>query len=415
MPRAEVRLPTVVLLVLLAASARGDNWPRFRGDNGAGLSTQSGIPATWNDDDYAWKIDLPGVGHSSPVIWGKSLFITSAKEDGTQRSLQCLDADSGTERWQIPLSFGRSEKHPKNSWASSTPVTDGERVYLVSADEESQIAAAWDFSGNQIWSRNLGAFSREHGQGASPIVAGDLLIVPNDQPGPSSLLALRVTDGEVVWQVERPSAHTTYSTPMLLPAGEGRQQVICLSQPTGMSSYDLATGALKWQTKPMPMRTVSSPVEFGGVVIATCGSAGTGKYLMAVDTGDAVAAESRIVFERTTQLPYVPTSIARDGLLFLWGDTGVLKCLELPSGEEVWMKRVTGGTFSGSPIWVDGRLFAVSEEGEVFVVRASREYEFLGRTSLGEGSHATPAVANGHLYLRTFGKLFALPAGDRKG
>ncbi len=361
MPRSAVRLLSVVLTVLLVTSARGDNWPRFRGENGAGVSTQPGIPSTWDDDDYAWKVDLPGVGHSSPVIWDKSLFITSAREDGTQQSLQCLDVDSGTERWRIELAFGRSEKHLKNSWASSTPVMDGECVYLVSADEESQIAAAWDFSGNQIWSRNLGPYSREHGQGASPIVAGELLIVPNDQPGPSSILALRVTDGEVVWQVERPSSHTTYSTPMLLPGGDGRFQLICLSQPSGMTSYDLLTGALKWQTKPMPMRTVSSPVEFGGVIIAACGSAGTGQYLMAVDAGETVAADSRFLFKRTAQLPYVPTSIARDGLLFPWGDTGVLKCLELPSGDEVWMKRVTGGTFSGSPIWVDGRLFAVSE------------------------------------------------------
>lgn len=399
-------------LVLTGVSAGADNWSRFRGENGTGLSSLQGLPTTWTDSDYAWTVEFANVGHSSPVVWGKSLFVTTATEGGTQRFLHCLNADSGAELWQQSLSFKESAKHLKNSWASSTPATDGERVYVIFADDESHVVAAWDFQGQQVWTRNLGSFGKDHGQGVSPIVAGDLVIVPNDQPGPSSILALNAKSGEVVWSVERPIAQTSYSTPMLIPGDGGSAQLICLSQAAGVTSFDVQTGRLNWQTAAMPMRTVASPVASDGIIIAFCGSGGSGKYLMAVNSAEGLQPEARLVFDRKVQLPYVPTPIVYNGLLFLWGDAGVLNCLEMPTGREIWKERINGAAFSGSPICVNGVIYAITEDGEVIVVRAARDFELLGRVALGQKSHSTPAVANGHLYLRTFNKLFALKAKE---
>ncbi len=311
---------------LLAA----DNWPRFRGENGTGISSLKGIPTQWTDQDYAWKFSPGQIGHSSPIVWDKTLFMTSASEGGIERFIHSVNADSGIENWRVSLGFTPSPKHEKNSWASSTPTTDGQRVYTIFADEASQIVGAWDFNGKEIWTKNLGSFGKDHGQGVSPIVANGLLIVPNDQPGPSSLLALNAETGETVWEIERPVAKTSFSTPMLLPGRGQEVQLISLSEAAGMTSHDLATGQLFWQTPPMPMRTVASPVVSEGLLIAYCGSAGNGKYLMAARADIDVPAESRIVFERKTQLPYVPTPIAYDGLLFLWGtpvSSSVWRCL----------------------------------------------------------------------------------------
>lgn len=400
----------VVLAGAAVTSMAADNWTRFRGENGTGLSNLKGVPVTWTDSDYAWTVEFENVGHSAPIIWEKSLFVTTSTEGGGKRFLHCLNADTGRENWVQSMTFNESPKHLKNSWASSTPATDGKYVYTIFADLESHVVSAWDFTGKQVWTRNLGAFDKDHGQGVSPVVAGDLLIVPNDQKGPSSMVALDKNNGEIVWSVERPSGQTSFSTPMLIPGDGGSAQLICLSESSGMTSFDVLTGKVNWQTVAMPLRTVASPVESKGLIIATCGKAGSGQYLMAVNAAEGIPAESRLAFERKVMLPYVPTPIAYNDLLLMWGDSGIMVCLEMPSGRELWKERLAGAAFSGSPICIDGNMYCMTEGGEAIVVKASREFELLGRVPLGQSSHSTPAVANDHLYLRTYNKLMALKA-----
>lgn len=405
-----ISIPLAILAALIfLASSEAENWPRFRGENGSGLSSQAGIPSTWAENDYAWKVELPNVGHSAPVIWEKSLFVTTATEGGGERFLHCLDADSGEQRWQVSVKLGESKKHPKNSWASSTPATDGERVYVLFADTEKLLAAAWDFAGQQVWTRDLGAYNSEHGLGASPIVQDGLLIIPNDQVGPSSLIALNPSNGDVVWNSPRPAGKTGYSTPVIARGTGSELQVICSTEASGVSSNDLRTGKLNWQTEKLPMRTVASPIVADGLVFATCGEGGNGKYFAAIRTDLSSEPASRVVFERKTMLPYVPCLVAKDDLLFLWGDKGIMVCLELHTGNEIWSERIDGA-FTGSPICIEDRLYCVTETGEVVVLNAGREFRQLGRTALGDDCHSTPAVANGHLYLRTFRHVFAIKA-----
>ena len=410
MSRLPLLLMTSVLTCIVSAQAPAQNWPRFRGENGLGICDLPGIPSSWTDDDYAWKIELPYIGHSSPIVWGKTLFVTSATEGGGERFVHCLNADTGKELWQKSIKLNESRKHQKNSWASSTPVTDGDRVYVLFADDAQLLAVAWDFSGQEAWHRELGAYESEHGLGASPILYDGLLIIPNDQVGPSSLIALNAATGEVVWQSERLPGTTSYSTPLIVSSGQQGHQIIYLSESNGITSLDPLTGKLNWKTPKLPSRTVASPVESDGLIFATSGGGGTGKYLVALQSDPAVSDESRIVFERKTTLPYVPSMIVYDGMLFLWGDKGILVCLERQSGRELWSHRIEGG-FSGSPICIQDRIFCVTESGEVVVIRAGDQFEELGRSALHDECHSTPAVANEHLYLRTFRHLMAVKAG----
>lgn len=396
------------LLQCSTATAQ-ENWPRFRGAAGLGVSAQSGIPVTWNADQPTWKVQLPTIGHSSPVIWGKHLFVTSATDGGSERFIHCYNADSGASLWNASFKMEASRKHQKNSWASSTPATDGNIVCCLFADAQRLVVKAWDFSGKEAWSVDLGTYESEHNLGVSAIIEDGLVIIANDQVGPSSLIALQAASGKVAWKTERLPGKTSYSTPTVAPDGAGGSQIVTVSESGGVSGLDLKTGRQLWQTPKLPMRTVASPIVLDGLAFATCGEGGNGKYFAAVRTGLDVPADQRIAWERRTMLPYVPCLIRRDDLLFLWGDKGIMVCLEAATGNEVWSERIDG-QYSGSPILIEDRIYCVTEDGIVVVLEAGRQFRELGRTPLGDDCHSTPAVANGHLYFHTFNHVIAIQA-----
>jgi len=395
-----------------ASSANAENWPRFRGTGGSGISAQQGIPTTWSPGDYAWNIELPGVGHASPIVWGDKLFITSAVDEGVVRSLYCLNANTGEKIWTRVIGMSRSHKHRKSSWASSTPVADGEQVFVAFADAEHYTLAAYDFSGSLRWRRSLGTFESQHGQGVSPILFESMVILPNLQKGPSSVVAFNKQTGRTVWSSPHTFYRTSYSTPLIVRKKGEQPQLICASGALGVASLNPFTGRLNWLTGefPVPRRTVASPVYADGLIIQTCGGGGVGNVLIAVDPSNPGRRnKQRIRYRREKILPYVPTLISYQGHLYLWNDNGVVSCVKTKTGENVWTKRI-GKNFSSSPICIDGKLYCISEDGEVVVVAASTDYQLLGKTALNDASHATPAVANGCLYLRTFHRLACLRA-----
>lgn len=402
-------------LVLFAAADVGNaqNWARFRGDNGVGVSTQKGIPVEWSPGDYAWNIELPGEGHSAPVIWGDKLFVTSAVDKGAVRYLFCLNAKTGEKIWSRSVGFNRSRKHKESSWASATPTVDADRVYVALADKENYTLAAYDFAGDLAWRRNLGKFESQHGQGVSPILFENMIIIPNLQMGPSSIVAFDKRTGKTIWSSVFKFIKTSYSTPIVVKVAGEEPQLICASGALGMASLNPHTGKLNWNTGefPAPRRTVASPVFVDGLVVQTCGGGGKGNVLIAVDPSEPHKAnKKRIRYTLRKNLPYVPTPIAYKGHLYLWNDNGVVCCVVAKTGKNVWTKRI-GGNFRGSPICIDGKLYAMSQKkGEVVVVAASPTYKFLGRTSFGAGSQSTPAIANGRLYLRTYHRLACLEA-----
>lgn len=403
-----------VLSLTYSSMLQAENWSRFRGDNGNGISDLKGVPTSWSDGNYAWNVELPGVGHAAPIVWGNSLFATSAEDEGRVRHLICLDATSGETKWTRSIGMNDSHKHIKSSWASSSPVTDGELVYVSFADKESYLVNAYTFSGELVWRRNIGSFESQHGLGVSLMLYKDTLIVPNDQDGPSTIMALNKKTGQTVWSTLREFKVTSYSTPIVVPDRKGNDQLICVCDKMGITSLNPDTGKLNWRTQSFPLRTVASPVYADGLLIASCGQGGGfGVQQIAVSSDGELDANgnAKIVWERKKTIPYVPTPIVYQGHLYEWSDLGVAACVELKTGKDVWVERL-GGNYSGSPICIDGKIYCVSEAGEVVVIAAGPEFKELGRTAIGDPSNSTPIVANGRLYLRTYHRLVAIKAQE---
>ncbi len=402
-----VRCTFAIGLLLLSGAivqpAVAQEWTRFRGPNGSGESEATTVPATWTDNDYDWHVPLPGRGHSSPVLWKDRIFLTTAESEGKRRLLLCLDAADGSTKWQREYSTQTHSVHNQNSFASSTPAVDADRVYVAWGTPESFRVLAFEHSGEPVWEKDIGPFESQHGFGTSPIVYEDLVIIGNDQEGESSLVALDRKTGAERWRTPRRTAVTAYSTPCVYQPTSGPVELIFNSQAHGITSINPRDGKTNWELDVFDKRSVSSPLVVGGLVFGSCGSGAGGNYVVAVRPGR----DPQVVYKVDHLAPYVPTSVANGDLLFLWGDAGIVTCIKATSGDVLWQERV-GGNFSGSPIRVAGRLYCVSADGEVVVLAAGPKFEVLGRHALGETCRSTPAVAAGRLYLRSESHLYSL-------
>lgn len=395
------------LAPFLAASILcAEEWPRFRGPNGAGVAPAIGVPDEWTDSDYAWQVDLPGMGHSSPVVWGELVFVTSGDADSGELYLDAYDVASGERRWRRTLSAGPFAMHASNCLASSTPALDEQHVYLSLYAVDGVNLVAFTHAGDVVWRCALGDFGSPHGFAASPATVGDVVCMQGDTTEGGYLVALDIKSGDEKWRAERPAGKESYATPAVMHLADDRPAIVSTSMTGGIRGVDPATGEQRWQVvDALPARTVSSPLVAGDWVLAACGGGGNGKQMAALRLTDAGLAEP--AYTLTKNVPYVPTGIVAGELLFLWHERGTITCFELATGDPLWTKRV-GGKYYCSPVLLGNRLLSVSMSGEAVVLAADRQYQVLGRTDLGEGSQATPAVADGRLFLRTESKLMCL-------
>ncbi|NNJ25037.1 PQQ-binding-like beta-propeller repeat protein [Alienimonas chondri] len=423
MPAAPLLLAALACLAPAGAATAdanaSDQWPRFRGPDGTAVA-EGAFPDTFDAKALSWSAPLLGTGSSSPAVWGDAVFVTSA--DGPRRLLYRIDAATGDLAWMKDVQVNPDGPpatpglHARNDPASATPTVDATRVFTLFSDGERMVLNAYTHSGEELWRRDLGPFVGQHGHGTSPIrvdlpeddlpeaeSARELLVLTNDQDGAGGVLALDATTGETVWTTERASEKVAYATPTVLRRPGKPLTLVTASGSAGIMALDAATGAELWRTGEMPARVVASPVIAGGKAWALCGAGGAGKLLVGanLETG-------AVEVEHTRSLPYVPTPAAANGLLFLWGDRGVVTVLDAENGEALWTERV-GGNYSGSPIVVGDAVVCVTMDGVVTALDAARKYRLRGTSPLGADTQATPAVAGGRAFFRLEDRLICLP------
>ncbi len=407
-----MRYPALVtaLLALFAAPlarAGDDDWPRFRGPNGEGTSAAAGIPVRWTEADYNWKVEVPGTGHSSPVLWGDRIFLTTADAATARRTVLCLRAADGGVAWRRDYPSKTYRQHQDNSFATSTPAADAEAVYVTWTTPDEVALLALDHRGSDRWRRDLGPFEAKHGSGTSPIVFENLVVLANDQEGRSFLVAVDRKTGETRWQTQRRTGLAAYSTPCVRQRDDGPPELVFTSTADGLTAVDAATGKVNWQVEKVFLdRCVASPVLAQGLVIAGFGFGNRGTRLVAVRPG-AKDSPPALAYDVTKDVPLVPTPLVKDGRLFLWADDGRVTCLDAATGRVLWRERVDG-EFYASPVCVQDRLYGVAKNGDVVVLAASEKFELLARVPLGEPCNATPAVAGGVMYLKTRSHLVSL-------
>jgi outer membrane protein assembly factor BamB len=405
-----------ILVVLYASVSQAKEWTRFRGPNGQGISNSDKIPTKWTEKDYNWKVKLPGGGHSSPVVWNKKIFVTGGDEKADSGTILTLSTSDARILWQKEYVLGSYRKNSLNSYAAPTPAVDADHVYSLWPASDKTLLVAHNHTGSEIWKRTFDGVHSRHGAGCSPIVFEDIVVFAHEQEGGgddvlSTWIAVDCKTGKTRWRLERTkSAKMSYSTPCIY--GEDKPQLVFASHAHGITGVDPHTGKVMWEAgSAFADRVVSSPVIADGLIIGTCGTGSSGKRLIAIRPGGANTEPKEVYRIENSTVPYVPVSLALGELLFTFHDRGDISCLRSATGEKLWRQK-PAGRFYGSPVCVDGKLYCITTAGEVVVLRGASTYELLAINPLGEKSHATPAVADGRMYLRTLTHLISI--GSKK-
>ncbi|MBI1901882.1 MAG: PQQ-binding-like beta-propeller repeat protein [Planctomycetia bacterium] len=401
-----------ILVALLASPARTQQWSRFRGPNGSGLGElPAPLSVPWDEKQVRFKVKLPGPGHSSPVLWDDRLFLTCGDETTGARLAICCDADTGRTLWQRRFDAKKHGKHDLNTFASATPAADEKRLYLTWATPEQYVVTALDHDGATLWSEDLGPYKTGHGFGVSPIVHDGLLVVPNEQDGQSSLVALDAATGRLKWKVDRKS-QTTYATPCVYERKGRRPLFVFTNWNYGITAHDPADGRAVWGLevfgKDQVETAIGSPIVAGDLVLGSAGWLGREIHVVAVRPRSmSEAGEAREIYRVERGAPLTTTPLCVGDLLFLWSDEGIVTCADARTGQVHYRHRV-GGTFYGSPVSAAGQVFCISKDGELIAVTADKDFKELGRIDLGAPTNSTPAVARGRLYIRTTKHLLAV-------
>jgi outer membrane protein assembly factor BamB len=421
------------------AAPGGSDWPQWRGPGSQGISAEAGLPTEWSDTkNVQWKTPIPGAGHSSPIVSGGRVFLTTSVEGaaverthtvthlynnqvfkhpdwtGADRmytlKVLCLDRKTGRVLWERVAYEGKvyDTRHRKNTYASSTPATDGRYVYAYFGPEG---LYCYDFDGNQVWKASLGQIgSMGMGVGTSPVLYENLLILQCDQEydgGASFLLALDKKTGKQVWKTAR-SNRASWSTPVI--ARHGRRVELITSGGKGIISYDPATGKELWRCQGVEDIAIPTPVVGPGLVIVSGG--GDFKCVVAVRTGGSgdVTGTPNVLWKFKKSVAYVASPILYGDFFYLMSDKGILTCMDAKTGE----LKYEGGrvpvpaTFMSSPVAFDGKLLLTSEDGETFVIKAGPTFEVLGTNSIGEPVYASVAISDGNIFIRGAKHLYCI-------
>jgi outer membrane protein assembly factor BamB len=407
------------LLVVLAAPSRAEDWPQFRGPGGQGHSTETGLPAEWSESqNVVWKVPVDG-GWSSPVVVGGRVWVTAANESRAARgrntavSLRLIGLDSATGEQVVNVEVFRIERpgalNIKNSRASPTPIVDGDRVYVhFGADG----TAAVSTSGRVLWSTRL-RYESEHGNGGSPALYRDLLIVNCDGWGDEAyVIALDVNTGKQRWKAPRRSPWSqAYSTPLVIRVGDEDQLVSVGAYRT--VAYEPLTGKEIWRVSYGDgFSNVPRPVFGRGLVFIATGFQEPALMAVRVD-GRGDVTRTRVAWTLRRGAPYTPSPLLVGEELYYVSDTGVLSCVDAATGQILWQQRL-GGNYSASPVFADGRVYVLSEEGVTTVFAPGKVFRRLALNRLDGATLASMAVSDGSFFIRSDTHVYRIAAKDGK-
>ena len=381
-------------------------WPRWRGPSGQGVVDATGYPDTWSDtENVVWRSTVPGRGHSSPIVWGNQIFLTTTQEAGRRLSVLSYRRTDGQLLWETAVPEGPIEHiHPKNSQASATPTTDGERVFVSFG---SRGLVAIDFDGRVVWHTEVGPISNYHGSAGSPLLYGDLLITYQDQRRGAFVAAFDKRTGQLAWQTDRQGS-VGWGSPVAVRVGD-HDEIIVSSQ-RKVTAYDPSDGSELWHCNGNLFEVIPTPAVGHGLVFCASGRAGPTLAIRPGGSGDVT--DTHVEWSTSRGSPFVPSPLVHGDYLYTVNDmASIVTCFEAATGAVMWQERLGRPRregFSASPVFVDGKVFFTNDDGETFVLKAGPEFELLHTNDIGAPTLASPALVEGRWYIRTERELVAI-------
>ncbi|MBI1940380.1 MAG: PQQ-like beta-propeller repeat protein [Acidobacteria bacterium] len=410
----------LVSLACFAGSISAENWPRFHGPGGQGISSESSLPVKWSaTTNVRWKTPLPGPGHSSPIVWGDRIFVTAFRRDdsllsflraGGELLVLSIDASSGKILWERKVPAGRIEEtHSTNAPASPTPVTDGQRVYVYFG---SFGLTCFDFQGNKIWEHPLGPFPNEWGSASSPVLYGDLLLLNVDTDADDFLLAVNKHTGQTVWKTSRSNVTRAWPTPAIWNAN-GKDEIV-VSGSGQVKAYDPKDGRELWTVDGLTRWVTPTPVTAHSLLYVACNGPG-GNLIMAIRPGGrGNITGTHVAWRYNRAAPYSSSPVVVGDYLYAVKNGGVMSCLNAKTGELVWQERLPArGDYFASLVAGDAKIYALSEDGQATVVAAKPSFELVSSNDMGERCMASPAVSGGRIFIRTDESLYCIVGPGR--
>jgi hypothetical protein len=401
-------LAASLLLAGLTPRVSAENWPAWRGPRGDGTSLETSAPTEWNATrNVAWKTVIPGAGHSSPIVWEDRVFTATAMPENKERALLCLDRRTGQILWRkAVLTADLENKSGENSFASCTPATDGERVYVAFLDIKQVVVAAFDLSGKQLWLVRPGEFQNDHGFSSSPVLYQDKVILAAQGKQGNFLVALSRVDGHTLWKNALDNPSNSFGQPLARLLA-GRPQVILYGD-KAVTSFNPQDGARLWFVESPSTDFVITPVfnEQAGLLLST--SSWPKKELQAIKPdGQGDVTQTKIVWKNAPGAPYVPSPIAIDRFFLTVSEAGnEIYCFEAATGQVLWHEPF--GHCHASPVCAGGLVYFLNDKGVTQVIRPGDKYELVASNDLGEKCYASPAVSRGQIFLRGFTNLYCI-------
>jgi outer membrane protein assembly factor BamB len=400
------RLAALASLFFASVSLAAD-WPLWRGPKGDGIVTDPAVVQQWSaTENVVWKVPVPGIGHSSPVVSAGLIFLTSFDPDTKNRLLLCFERKDGKLLWQKTVLSADVEKmHKNNTPASSTPAADGTHVWVTFLDGEKIAVACHDFTGKQLWLKSFNGFVSQHGFCGTPTLFENYVIVNGDSDGDAFLAALDKKTGETRWKTERPNRTRSFSTPLFIEVSGKTQMVLAGSK--SVAAFDPKTGKQHWVADSATDKFVATVAYADGVVCAT-GTSPNQTLVGIKPDGSGNITKTHTLWSDTRGAAYVPSPLGFGKHFFVLSDAGIATLLEAKTGKVIWSERLGSRLHHASPLLINDLVYCLADNGQMFILKPAEEFEIVAKNALGEECHATPAVSDGQLFIRSATSLWCI-------